>query len=176
MATVYYTGSSLDGFIATPTHDLGWLTSRQVDGERDMGFETFRPGVGAALMGANTWQWLLDAGETGFAGDLPVWVLTHRELDPAPGVTFVAADGEADLRAVHAELVETAGRRDVWLVGGGGLVAAFARLGLVDEFWVQFAPVTLGEGAPLCPAHVELSLLDVVRNQDFACTRYAVLR
>ena len=176
MATVFYTGCSLDGFIAAPGHDLGWLTSRQIDGERDMGFETFRPAVGAAVMGANTWQWLLDAGETGFAEGIPAWVLTHRPFDPAPGVTFAAADDPGELRGLHAELLEAAGGKHVWLVGGGAMVAAFAEVGLVDEFWVQFAPVTLGSGAPLCPAHVELRLLDVVRNEDFACTRYAVVR
>ena len=63
----------------------------------------------------------------------------------------------------------------VWVVGGGDLAGQFADAGLLDELWVQYAPVTLGAGAPLLPRHVELRLEDVVRNRDFACARYTVL-
>lgn len=176
VATIFYTGCSLDGFIADPDHDLSWLVTRDIEADVDMGFETFRPRLGAALMGASTWQWLLDHGEREFMEGVPTWVLTHRDFDEVPGITFTAADDRAAVRALHAEAVEAAGGRDVWLVGGGGLVAQFAEAGLVDELWVQFAPVTLGAGAPLLPARHELRLLDVVRNGDFVCTRYAVER
>ena len=56
--------------------------------------------------------------------------------------------------------------------GGGDLADA----GLLDELWVQYAPVTLGAGSPLLPRHVELRLEDVLRNREFACVRYTVLR
>ncbi|MFC6154203.1 dihydrofolate reductase family protein [Nocardioides yefusunii] len=175
MATLFYTGCSLDGFIATRDHDLTWLTTRSIESERDMGYGTFVPRIGAAVMGASTWQWMLDAGESAFMGGVPTVVLTHREFEPVEGMRFTAADDDDDaLRRIHAGLVVAAGDKDVWVVGGGALAARLAGLGLVDEFWVQFAPVTLGEGQPLCPGHVELRLLDVVRNGDFVCTRYAV--
>jgi len=41
---------------------------------------------------------------------------------------------------------------------------------------VQYAPVTLGSGAPLLPRRLELRLEEVVRNRDFACARYTVVR
>jgi dihydrofolate reductase len=63
----------------------------------------------------------------------------------------------------------------VWVVGGGDLAGQFAAEGLLDEVWVSMAPVTLGGGAPLLPRHVELELMEVARNRDFACLRYAVL-
>lgn len=175
MSTIFYTGCSLDGFIADPHHDLSWLVTRDIDAGSAMGFETFQPRLGAAVMGASTWQWLLDHGEQAAMGGLPTWVLTHREFDPVEGVSFVAADTLDDVRSVHAAASVAAGGKDVWLVGGGGLVARFVEAGLVDELWVQLAPVTLGAGAPLLPARVELRLEEVVRNGDFVCTRYTVL-
>jgi hypothetical protein len=36
--------------------------------------------------------------------------------------------------------------------------------------------VTLGAGAPVLPRHVELELVEVARNRDFACARYDVVR
>jgi hypothetical protein len=41
---------------------------------------------------------------------------------------------------------------------------------------VQFAPVTLGAGAPLLPRRLELELREVARNRDFVCARYDVVR
>ena len=42
MATIYYTGCTLDGFIATDDHSLDWLTSRDIDMDGPMGYPGFR--------------------------------------------------------------------------------------------------------------------------------------
>ena len=52
----------------------------------------------------------------------------------------------------------------------------FHDAGLLDEVWIQYAPVTLGGGAPVLPRHVELRLEEVERNHDFACLRHSVVR
>ena len=77
---------------------------------------------------------------------------------------------------MHGELVEAAGGRNVWIVGGGDLAGQFADAGLLDEVIVYVAPVTLGGGAPLLPRRVELRLEELARNRDFACARYSVVR
>ena len=41
---------------------------------------------------------------------------------------------------------------------------------------MQYAPVTLGAGAPLLPRQLDLALVDVVRNRNFLCGRYEVPR
>ena len=38
---------------------------------------------------------------------------------------------------------------DLWLVGGGGLIASFRERGLIDEVILTIIPVLLGEGVPL---------------------------
>jgi dihydrofolate reductase len=172
MATIYYTAATLDGFIATLDHSLAWLVTRDHDPAGPMGFEEFRSGVGAAAWGANTYQWLLDNAPDDWDSGLPSWVFTHREFAARAGVRFTYA-AAAD---VHGELVEAAGGKDVWVVGGGGLAGQFADAGLLDEVIVTIAPVTLGAGAPLLPTHVELRLEEVDRNREFACLRYAVVR
>ena len=59
-------------------------------------------------------------------------------------------------------MVEAAGGRNVWLVGGGELVGAFADAGLLDEIQLEIAPVTLGAGAPLLPRRLLASDLSLV--------------
>jgi dihydrofolate reductase len=169
--TIYFTASSLDGFLATVDHSLDWLLRQDVDPTGPMGYEAFIEGIGALAMGASTYQWLLDRHEWPYT--LPTWVFTHRAFPaPPPGVRFTSDD----VAGVHAEMAAAAGDRDVWLVGGGELVGQFADRGLLDEVWVQYAPVTLGAGAPLLPRRLDLVLADVVRNRNFLCGRYEVPR
>ena len=178
VATAYFTASSVDGFIADRDHSLSWLLSRDVDARGPMGYERFVEDVGALVMGSTTYRWVLDhelGGDPARAWPYaqPTWVFSSRELPRAQGdLRFV----RGPVAPLHADMLASAAGRDVWVVGGGDLAGQFADAGLLDELWVQYAPVALGAGAPLLPRHVELRLEDVVRNRDFACARYAVVR
>ena len=171
MATIYYTGCTLDGFIATDDHSLDWLTSRDIDQDGPMAYPAFREHLGACVMGATTWQWILDHDADGWSPK-PTWVLTHREFAPSEQVRFTTDD----VATVHAEMAAAAGDQDLWIVGGGELVGRFHDAGLLDEVWLQYAPVTIGSGAPVLPRHVELRLEEIARNRDFMCGRYMVVR
>ena len=178
MPSVYFTASSVDGFIADPDHSLSWLLSRDVDRRGPMGYDPFFDSVGALVMGATTYRWILehDVGEDSGARwpyDLPCWVFSNHELPHVDGdIRFVSGP----VAPLHQEMVTAAGDRNLWVVGGGDLAGQFADAGLLDEVWVQYAPVTLGSGAPLLPRRIELRLEDVARNADFACARYGVVR
>ena len=108
--TVYYTATTLDGFVASPEHSLDWLLTREADHEADTGYQAFEKRVGALVMGASTYEWIQRHGEE-WTYDQPAWVLTHRELTPYEGadVRFTAADTGDELRALHAELAAAAG-------------------------------------------------------------------
>jgi dihydrofolate reductase len=178
MATQYFTASSVDGFIADEEHSLSWLLTRDVDAAGPMSHQRFMESVGALVMGATTYQWILDNlvgadGSRPWPYDVPCWVLTHRDLPVVAGDIRFARGPVAPL---HREMVEAAAGRNVWVVGGGDLAGQLADAGLLDEVWVQYAPVTLGSGAPLLPRRLELRLEEVARNADFACARYTVAR
>jgi dihydrofolate reductase len=173
--TVYYTATTLDGFIADEHHSLDWLHRQQHDPEGPMAYAAFSAGVGALAMGSTTYEWILDhASAGGWPYEVPSWVFTSRQLRVAPDadVTFVSGD----VAPVHARLADAAGDRDVWIVGGGDLAGQFADAGLLDEVIVTIAPVTLGSGAPLLPRTIDLRLEELERNQDFAAARYVVMR
>lgn len=177
MPTQYYTASSLDGFIADPDDSLAWLLSRSSDSNGAMAYETFIESVGALVMGATTYEWILahdvgDGDEAAWPYQVPCWVFTHRDLPAVAGdVRFV----QGPVAPVHAKMATAAAGRNVWVVGGGDLAGQFADAGLLDEVWITYAPVTLGAGAPLLPRRLELSLEEVGRNVDFACARYTVV-
>lgn len=171
MTTHFYTASTLDGFISTDDHSLEWLFAQDFDWEAPMAETAFITGIGALVMGSSTYEWLL-RNQKPWEYEQPTWVFTHRTL-PVPDradVHFV----QGDPQGVFEEIVQSAGGKDVWVMGGGDLAGQFADAGLLDEVWVQFAPVTLGSGQPLFTRKLQLDLIDVVRNRDFACTRYRV--
>lgn len=174
MATHFYTASSLDGFIATQEHSLDWLLKQDIDQDGPMSYGGFEQTIGALAMGASTFEWVMrhEDGRWGYAQ--PTWVFTHRSLTVPDAADVRLTSG--DVAEVHAEMVAAAGGKDLWVVGGGDLAGQFADAGLLDEVWVQYAPVTLGSGAPLLPRTLDLELLEVARNRNFMCGRYRVLR
>lgn len=172
MTTHYYTASSLDGFIATAEESLEWLLKQDIDEEGPMAYPGFRQRLGAMAMGAHTYEWIMRHDEGSWGYTLPAWVFTHRPLTLPDGADIRLT--QADVREVHAQMVAAADGKDLWIVGGGELVGRFADAGLLDEVWVQYAPVTLGAGAPVLPRALDLELIDVARNRDFLCGRYRV--
>jgi dihydrofolate reductase len=178
--TIYYTASSLDGFIAGPGNDLEWLVSGGLETGPDdspFGYTTFEASVGAVVMGANTYEWVLAHHpqmtlESWYSQ--PSWVVTHRTLEPIAGAPMHFFAG--DVAVLHPQLVKAAGDRDVWVVGGGDLAGQFLDAGLLDEVVVSYAPVTLGSGAPLLPRRAHWRLVETGRLGDFAAVRWAVNR
>ncbi|BCJ26958.1 dihydrofolate reductase family protein [Actinocatenispora sera] len=192
--TQYFTATSIDGYIADEHNSLDWLfeadgsseearsdgAAEEPAGDR---FAEFFAGVGAMALGATTYEWMLEHEQMAahpekwqrYYGDTPVWVFTHRELTPVPGIPlrFVADD----VVGTHAAMVEAAAGRNIWLVGGGGLVGEFADLGLLDEIILGVAPVLLGAGAPVLPRRLtsrSLTLTELSRDNGFAYLRYRV--
>lgn len=173
MTTHYYTASSLDGFIATTEHSLDWLLKQDIDADGPMAYDGFRERLGAMALGATTYEWVLEH-EGSWPYTLPAWVFTHRELPvPEDGSVQLTTSSVTD---VHAAMTAAARGKDLWIVGGGDLAGQFADAGLLDEVWVQYAPVTLGSGAPVLPRALDLEIIDVARNRAFLCGRYRVLR
>lgn len=173
MATHYFTSSSLDGFVATPDHSLKWLFKQDFDMEGPMAYPKFLERIGALVMGSATYEWLR-RNQEGWAYEIPAWVLTSRDLSVPAGADVRFARGE--VRGLLEGIVDSACGKDVWVTGGGDVAGQFIDFGLLDEIWVQFAPVTLGAGRPLLPRTTDLELLEVERNRDFVCTRYRVVK
>ncbi len=174
MTTHFYTATSLDGFIATREHSLDWLLKQDFDESGPMAYPGFIEGIGALAMGATTYEWVMRHEDGAWGYPQPTWVFTHRDLDVPEGSDVRLT--RADVRDVHAAMTAAADGKDLWIVGGGDLAGQFADAGLLDEVWLQYAPVTLGDGAPVLPRSLDLELVAVARNRAFMCGRYRVVR
>lgn len=179
MRTIYYTASSLDGFIADPAHSLAWLFAQEhVEPQaRELRMDTLTARMGALVMGRTTYDWIRremrDGGESAWPYTAPTWVLTHRDLDEDRSADIRPVEGDA--ASVMTQVRESVvGDGDVWVVGGGAVAGDLALAGLLDEVVVSYAPVTLGAGAPLLAARLQLALEEFERSGDFITARYTV--
>lgn len=139
-----FIATSLDGSIARPDGDVGWLTSR---GERagETGYDEFFASVDHVVLGRATYEKVLTFGEWPY-GDVPVLVLSSTLAEGAdPRVRVVP-----DLGALVEALAEAEARRAY--VDGGRTISAMLAAGLVHELTITTAPVLLGEGLPLFSA------------------------
>ena len=171
----YYTATTLDGFLADPNDSLDWLLTQDIDESGYLNMGEFMPEIGVIAMGATTYRWVVDhlaaTGEQ-WPYEVPSFVFTHRELEPVvESIRFVSGEPAA----VRDALVEAAGGKDVWMVGGGDLAAQFAAAAMLDEMLVSYAPVTLGAGKPLFGLPFDFELVECGRNRAFLCARYRVV-
>lgn len=170
MKTVYYTASSLDGYIVDTDDSLDWLTSRAIDTDGPFGYEAFIENIGALAMGSATYEWIVKNHPGEWMYEQPTWVLTHRPHIVAAEHPVQTFDG--DVTELHAKLVSAAAGKDVWLVGGGEVAAQFVAAGLIDEMIVSYAPCSLGAGSRVLPGRSEWSLAESAVNGDFVIARW----
>jgi len=178
---VYYTASSLDGFLADEHGSLDWLFA--VDDREMPDISAFTATNGVLVEGSSTYEWVLDAERLleqperwqELYGELPTYVFTHRDLPVPAGADVRLVRGEVS--ELLPEIRRAAGDKNVWLVGGGDLVGQFYAAGALDELQVTLTPVTLGAGAPLLPRRIgsdRLRLRTVEQHGQFAHLTYDV--
>lgn len=177
---IVYIATSADGYIARPDGDVEWLNRRPRT--VDYGMREFYPAIDTILWGRKTYDWALSyykaRGKTEglFDTNLANYVFSRKPPKrAAPGVTFVSEPIETFARRLRA----TPGKQ-IWLMGGGELIASFLDAGEIDELDIHVIPVLIGEGIPLvAPRHrdVPLRLLSSKKYPDGVVRlRYEVAR
>ena len=103
------------------------------------------PRLGAVVGGRNTYEAARHWGDENPFG-VPMYIVTHRPEEQPEGGEFIFVDG---LEEAIRRAIESAGERDVSLMGGADVIRQGLTAGLVDELTVIVAPVVLGAGKSL---------------------------
>jgi dihydrofolate reductase len=142
---VLYIATSLDGYIAGDDDDISWL--KPFEGV-DYGYDAFIGSIGAVILGRRTYDLTTGAG-WGWPYPVPGYVLTSRPAaDPpqGPDITFT----DRSLPELVAEARQRIpGDKDIWVVGGAGVVRDFLAVDLIDRLRIFVIPVMLGSGIRL---------------------------
>lgn len=167
---VCYIAESLDGYIATEDDSLDWLF--KIDGDGDAGYSEFMETIDTVVMGRRTYDWVMEMEK----GEYP-----YRDLKSYVFSRTIPASKAGDVEFIDmaipafAEKLKDVPGKNIWVVGGSTLLAGFLEAGLIDEFIISIAPVTIGTGIPLFQKSVlttEYKLKDVKRCGEFAQLHY----
>ena len=182
---IYFTASTLNGFLADESHSLSWLFAVESDVMPEM--DTLMPDIGVNVMGSSTYEWVLREervleqpgrwSELAYLGSRTTFVFSSRDL-PMPNTGDVRIV-KGVVAGVLPEIRAAAGGKNVWVMGGGDLAGQFWEAGALDELQISFAPATLSAGAPLLPRRLGpdlLKLKNVERFGQFAHLTYEVRR
>lgn len=172
---------SLDGFVADASGDVSRLYTDFAEFAGSESMTATIAATGAVVMGRRTFE-MGDPDE--YVGtyefQVPIFVVTTHPPEHAPKqdehltFTFVTQGVAPAVRKAG----ETAGERDVQIVGGPTIIRQALGAGLVDELHVDVMPILLGSGLRLFDGDVagqaSLVLRDVERQGQRTGLRYSV--
>jgi dihydrofolate reductase len=161
---IVHIAASADGYIARPDGDLDWLTSRPAP-KGFYGMNEFMKTIDATMLGRKTYEVSLKLGAK-FDSKNKTFVFSRRTppSDVPLGVEFVN-----DVIGPFVSRLREQPGKDIWLMGGGDLIASFLDENAIDEFVVSVVPVFIGDGIPLIARrhrHLPLELQSTERFED----------
>jgi dihydrofolate reductase len=162
---IVYIAISADGYIARPDGDVAWLDRPRPKGNYGMG-EFFKT-IDTILWGRKTYSKGIEMGmkPSGFGPGIKNYVFSRRPPKSSlPGFEFVSEPVKP-----FTQHLRTQPGKNIWMMGGGEIIAAFLDEGEIDEFSIHVIPVLIGEGIPLIqPRHrfIQLKLLSTKKFPD----------
>ena len=150
---IVYIATSADGFIARKDGAVDWLDRPQTAG--DYGMAKFGRSIDTILWGRKTYDMVLRFQKEGkdspdnYVGTKNYAFSRRPPKKVAPGFEFV----KQPIKKFAKRLRSQKGK-DIWMMGGAGIIASFLDCGGIDEFIIHIIPTFIGEGIPLmAPRH-----------------------
>lgn len=159
---------SLDGYIAELDGNVDFL-GNEFSEEQTKQFNDFLNQIDIIVMGSTSYDRMLELGGNTFTSK-HIYVLTSREYEELPNVTFV----DSEISDLLLEMKERS-LKNIWLFGGAKVIKQFIEIDEVDEFIITIAPIVLGSGIPMflfTKEKRELRLINSQKNDDFVTLHY----
>ena len=140
-----YIAASIDGYIAGPSGDMDWLIEFPFTPKENYQHDNFTETVDTVLMGGRTYLEIITMPIVWPYNDKKTYIVTRNTmLKNNKGYQYITKD----VVGTVARLKEEDGK-DIWLVGGGELIALLLNNELIDEMIINYIPITLGTGTRL---------------------------
>ena len=165
---IVYIATSADGYIARLDGSVDWLDRPHPPGS--YGMVEFVNSIDTVLWGRKTYNQALGFSKKGggFSSKTKNYVFTHNPPPKSPKSRSKIEFVNEAIKPFAKRLRESPGK-DIWMMGGGGIIASFLDAGELDEFIIHVIPIFIGEGIPLiAPSHlnIKLSLLSTHPYED----------
>lgn len=140
---ILYIAVSLDGYIAQPNDDLGFLSIVEQEGE-DYGYNDFIETIDAVIVGRKTYEKVISMGIEFPHADKDAYIITRTPRPPKGNVKFYTGQ----LKTLVEKLKAEAGK-NIFCDGGAEIVNELLKDDLIDEFIISIIPILLGNGTKL---------------------------
>lgn len=143
---ILYIAMSLDGFIATESGDIEWLSGQDATSEEMGSYENFIQTIDTVVMGYTTYLQItteLAPGNWPYKG-MKSYVLTHKNVKSDEGIVFTDENIKHLIENIKSESGE-----NIWVCGGANVVNQFMKEDLIDRYHITVIPTILGKGIRL---------------------------
>lgn len=158
-----FIATSLDGYIAKPNDDLGFLKLVEKDGE-DYGYAEFTANIDTIIIGRKTYDWVQrEIGTSHYDnGERNVYVITRTERQNVGKTTFYTGNITDLVQQLKSET-----GKNIYCDGGAEIVNELLKSDLIDEFIISIVPVLVGNGTRLFKDGRPEQLLELVNSKTF---------
>lgn len=143
---ILYIAASIDGRIAEPDGGIEWLSEFPITEEMNYGYKEFMDSIDTIIMGGRSWRELSNMDAMGAYADKAVYVVSRHDWGEKENIRFITENVIEHITTLRSEP-----GKDIWLFGGGELIAMLLAADLVDEMQIAYIPSILGKGIPLFP-------------------------
>lgn len=154
--------TSADGYIARPDGDIEWLT-RRVAPKGFYGLSEFERSIDTKLLGRKTYDISLQLGAK-FESKTRYYVFSRR---PPPSTLPIGVEFVTEPISIFAKRLREREGKNIWMMGGGEIIAAFLDAGEINEFIITVVPTFIGEGIPFMTNRHRNVPLDLCSVQQF---------
>ena len=166
--TIVYIATSADGFIARKDGAVDWLDRPRPKG--NYGMAGFWNSIDTILLGRKTYDMAVKFIKEGKATPGMFRGIKHYVFSRKPpkkaveGFEFVKQPIKEFAESLRAQK-----GKNIFMLGGAGIIGSFLDEGEIDEFVISVIPVFIGEGIPLiAPGRrtIPLKLLSTKKFSD----------
>ena len=176
---IVYIAASADGFIARKDGAVDWLDRPRPKGNYGMG--EFWKSIDTILLGRKTYDFVVQyQKKTKGAADIYRGPKHYAFSRRPPKKVLRGFEFVKEPIKKFAKRLRTQKGKDIWMMGGAGIIASFLDAGGIDEFIIHVIPTFIGEGIPLIAPRrrtVPLKLLSIKKFSDgVARLHYSVMK
>src|SRR5260370_4519766 len=164
---IVYIATSADGFIARKGGRVDCVDGRRVKG--NYGMDELYKSIDTILWGRKTYDLVLKFQNEGkdhpdIYGGIKNYAFSRRPpRKVARGFEFVKQPIKEFAKSLRAKK-----GKDIWMMGGAGIIASFLDEGEIDEFIIHVIPIFIGEGIPLVAPRNRTVPLKLLSSKKFS--------
>ena len=159
--------TSADGFIARKDGTYDWLNRPNPAG--DYGMAKFFKSIDTIIWGRKTYDMVVKFEKEGKPYPTMPGIRHYAFSRKPPKKVLPGFEFVTEPIAKFAKRLRAQTGKDIWMMGGAGIIGSFLDAGAIDEFMITVIPTFIGEGIPLIAPRrrtVPLKLLSTKKFPD----------